>query len=227
MESLLSVRLPSMASMQRESTSPIHFNPPSTTTESEQTPKPKLSIPGTGRLDVMSESGKRKKKGTRRGTLDATAKMILKRWMFSEQHFSHPYPTEEEKEDLAAEAGIDVKQLSNWFTNARKRLWQPVLRESGVEVKDFLSTGRGGPRGAKLQLPPNIHALVGKFSPPSSPKLFHESNRGRKRSHAYSFHESEEEDEEDDDEFLELKSDEEIRAAESLLHLHIQCQTVC
>lgn len=225
MESLLSVRLPPIASMQHhELSSPIHPNVASPSNEAEHTPKPKLSIPGTGRLDVISESGKRKKKGTRRGTLDATAKMILKRWMFSEQHFSHPYPTEEEKEDLAAEAGIDVKQLSNWFTNARKRLWQPVLRESGVEVKDFLSTGRGGPRGAKLQLPPNIHALVGKFSPPSSPKLF--QHRGRKRSHAYSFHDSDQE-EEDDEEFLELKSDEEIRAAESLLHLHIQCQTVC
>nr|CCA20886.1 conserved hypothetical protein [Albugo laibachii Nc14] len=93
-----------------------------------------------------------KKKGTRRGTLNARAKNILKAWMFSPEHFIHPYPNEEEKEKLANETGIDMKQLSNWFTNARKRLWQPVLRQSGVEVKRFLSTGRGGPRGGNPSL---------------------------------------------------------------------------
>ncbi|KAG7385263.1 hypothetical protein PHYBOEH_009106 [Phytophthora boehmeriae] len=115
----------------------------------------------------------RRKKGTRRGTLHPEAKNVLKAWMFSPEHFAHPYPSEEEKEELANEAGIEVKQLSNWFTNARKRLWQPVLRQSGVEVKNFLSTGRGGPRGNKLDVPPNLHQLVSQSpvqSPPSSPR---------------------------------------------------------
>lgn len=118
----------------------------------------------------------RRKKGTRRGTLHPEAKNVLKAWMFSPEHFAHPYPSEEEKEELANEAGIEVKQLSNWFTNARKRLWQPVLRQSGVEVKNFLSTGRGGPRGNKLDVPPNLHQLVSP-SPAPSP-----SNSPQKRS---------------------------------------------
>ncbi|KAK1943099.1 Homeobox protein Meis3 [Phytophthora citrophthora] len=115
----------------------------------------------------------RRKKGTRRGTLHPEAKNVLKAWMFSPEHFAHPYPSEEEKEELANEAGIEVKQLSNWFTNARKRLWQPVLRQSGVEVKNFLSTGRGGPRGNKLEVPANLHQLVSTSpvpSPSSSPR---------------------------------------------------------
>lgn len=115
------------------------------------------------------EELKRRKKGTRRGTLNPEAKNVLKAWMFSPEHFAHPYPSEEEKEELASEAGIEVKQLSNWFTNARKRLWQPVLRQSGVEVKNFLSTGRGGPRGNKLDVPTNLQHLV-PVSPPSSPE---------------------------------------------------------
>lgn len=108
----------------------------------------------------------RRKRGTRRGTLNPEAKSVLKAWMFSPEHFAHPYPSEEEKEELATEAGIEVKQLSNWFTNARKRLWQPVLRQSGVEVKNFLSTGRGGPRGSKLDVLPTLVPL----SPPLSPR---------------------------------------------------------
>lgn len=120
---------------------------------------------------------KRRKKGTRRGTLNPEAKNVLKAWMFSPEHFAHPYPSEEEKEELASEAGIEVKQLSNWFTNARKRLWQPVLRQSGVEVKNFLSTGRGGPRGNKLDVPPNLQYLVSQnATPPSSPARSEESN---------------------------------------------------
>ncbi|DAZ93104.1 TPA: hypothetical protein N0F65_006856 [Lagenidium giganteum] len=119
---------------------------------------------------VSASSLKNRKKGTRRGTLNPEAKNVLKAWMFSPEHFAHPYPSEEEKEELACEAGIEVKQLSNWFTNARKRLWQPVLRQSGVEVKNFLSTGRGGPRGNKLDVPPNLQHLVApKDSPPQSP----------------------------------------------------------
>ncbi|CAH0478531.1 unnamed protein product [Peronospora belbahrii] len=122
---------------------------------------------------VEKNLSSRRKKGTRRGTLHPEAKNVLKAWMFSPEHFAHPYPSEEEKEELAQEAGIEVKQLSNWFTNARKRLWQPVLRQSGVEVKNFLSTGRGGPRGNKLDVPANLHELVVPSpvpSPPSSPR---------------------------------------------------------
>ncbi|OWZ07184.1 Homebox and aldo/keto reductase [Phytophthora megakarya] len=122
---------------------------------------------------TVKTATQRRKKGTRRGTLHPEAKNVLKAWMFSPEHFAHPYPSEEEKEELANEAGIEVKQLSNWFTNARKRLWQPVLRQSGVEVKNFLSTGRGGPRGNKLEVPANLHQLVTPSpvpSPPSSPR---------------------------------------------------------
>lgn len=110
--------------------------------------------------DKPERRGTARKKGTRRGTLHPEAKSVLKAWMFSPAHFAHPYPSEDEKEQLAREAGIEVKQLSNWFTNARKRLWQPVLRQSGVEVKNFLSTGRGGPRGSKLEMPPHLQQLV-------------------------------------------------------------------
>lgn len=133
--------------------------------------------PPTKREGESAAAAARRKKGTRRGTLHPEAKNVLKAWMFSPEHFAHPYPSEEEKEELASEAGIEVKQLSNWFTNARKRLWQPVLRQSGVEVKNFLSTGRGGPRGNKLEVPANLQQLVASSlaaataddSPPSSP----------------------------------------------------------
>lgn len=39
-----------------------------------------------------------------------------------------PTPNEDEKQQLAIDNGITVSQVTNWFTNARKRLWQPIVR---------------------------------------------------------------------------------------------------
>ena len=43
----------------------------------------------------------------------------------SPEHIAHPYPTEQEKSQIMAETGIELKQLTNWFVNNRKRYWKP------------------------------------------------------------------------------------------------------
>ena len=53
----------------------------------------------------------------------------LKNWMLSPDHIDHPYPTEEEKADIMRHCGIEMKQLTNWFVNNRKRIWKPKLEE--------------------------------------------------------------------------------------------------
>ncbi|OQR81908.1 hypothetical protein THRCLA_11300, partial [Thraustotheca clavata] len=53
---------------------------------------------------------------------------ILKTWMLSPDHVKHPYPTDEDKKMLLEKTGINMKQLTNWFTNARKRIWKPMMR---------------------------------------------------------------------------------------------------
>lgn len=49
----------------------------------------------------------------------------LKAWMMSPEHVAHPYPTEQEKAQIMAATGIELKQLTNWFVNNRKRYWKP------------------------------------------------------------------------------------------------------
>ena len=49
----------------------------------------------------------------------------LKNWMMSPDHIAHPYPTEQEKALIMEETGIELKQLTNWFVNNRKRYWKP------------------------------------------------------------------------------------------------------
>jgi hypothetical protein len=49
----------------------------------------------------------------------------LKAWMMSAEHIAHPYPTEQEKVEIMNDTGIELKQLTNWFVNNRKRYWKP------------------------------------------------------------------------------------------------------
>jgi 2-polyprenyl-3-methyl-5-hydroxy-6-metoxy-1,4-benzoquinol methylase len=49
----------------------------------------------------------------------------LKAWMMSAEHIAHPYPTDQEKAKIMADTGIELKQLTNWFVNNRKRFWKP------------------------------------------------------------------------------------------------------
>jgi hypothetical protein len=63
---------------------------------------------------------------------------VLKTWMLSPEHVDYPYPTDEEKVALAAQAGITLKQLSVWFTNARKRLWIPLRQMLGQPTPSYI-----------------------------------------------------------------------------------------
>jgi hypothetical protein len=48
--------------------------------------------------------------------------IVLKKWM--DQHKDHPYPAEEQKEELAQLTGLTVGQISNWYANHRRRTRQ-------------------------------------------------------------------------------------------------------
>ncbi|KAK8529958.1 hypothetical protein V6N12_060721 [Hibiscus sabdariffa] len=52
---------------------------------------------------------------------------ILRAWLF--EHFLHPYPKDSEKIMLARQTGLTKSQVSNWFINARVRLWKPMVEE--------------------------------------------------------------------------------------------------
>ncbi|KAF7102735.1 hypothetical protein CFC21_103816 [Triticum aestivum] len=65
---------------------------------------------------------------------------VLKAWMF--ENFLRPYPKDHEKDMLAARSGLSRSQVSNWFINARVRLWKPMIEEMYEELKR--SSGRSG-----------------------------------------------------------------------------------
>lgn len=71
-------------------------------------------------------SNEKAKKSRRRTTsLPSNTVEYLKSWMMSPEHIAHPYPTEQEKLQIMNDTGIELKQLTNWFVNNRKRYWKP------------------------------------------------------------------------------------------------------
>ncbi|GER41852.1 BEL1-like homeodomain 1 family protein [Striga asiatica] len=68
---------------------------------------------------------------------------VLRAWLF--EHFLHPYPKDSDKLILAKQTGLTRSQVSNWFINARVRLWKPMVEEMYVEeMKDHEKNGSVG-----------------------------------------------------------------------------------
>lgn len=54
----------------------------------------------------------------------------------SPEHINHPYPTEQEKAQMVADTGIELKRLNNWFVNNRIRYWKPRMEELQRQKRD-------------------------------------------------------------------------------------------
>uniref|UniRef100_A0A1J3DFZ1 BEL1-like homeodomain protein 1 n=1 Tax=Noccaea caerulescens TaxID=107243 RepID=A0A1J3DFZ1_NOCCA len=63
--------------------------------------------------------------------LPERAVSVLRAWLF--EHFLHPYPKDSDKHMLAKQTGLTRSQVSNWFINARVRLWKPMVEEMYME----------------------------------------------------------------------------------------------
>jgi len=91
--------------------------------------------------DEEGVGGKPRNKSRRELPTGAVA--TLKAWLLSPEHFTHPYPTPQDQVMLMQKTGIDKKQLKNWFTNARRRIWKPMLKKQ-LEQGKLATTGTVG-----------------------------------------------------------------------------------
>lgn len=95
---------------------------------------------GSGDGTEEDEDGT-KKNQKKRGIFPKVATNILRAWLF--QHLTHPYPSEDQKKQLAQDTGLTILQVNNWFINARRRIVQPMIDQSNRAVPHF-----PGPAGA-------------------------------------------------------------------------------
>lgn len=57
------------------------------------------------------------------------ATQVLKAWILSSTNFIHPYPSPQQVKQLSLLTGLSPKQLKNWFTNSRRRIWKPIMKK--------------------------------------------------------------------------------------------------
>ncbi|KAJ4978276.1 hypothetical protein NE237_009056 [Protea cynaroides] len=76
---------------------------------------------------------------------------VLRAWLF--EHFLHPYPKDSDKHMLAKQTGLTRSQVSNWFINARVRLWKPMVEEMYMEeLKEHEQNGGSEEKTSKSEL---------------------------------------------------------------------------
>ncbi|KAJ4949206.1 hypothetical protein JOQ06_020724 [Pogonophryne albipinna] len=68
-----------------------------------------MASPSTGDDD---DPDKEKKRNKKRGIFPKVATNIMRAWLF--QHLTHPYPSEEQKKQLAQDTGLTILQVNNW-----------------------------------------------------------------------------------------------------------------
>ncbi|KAF8406480.1 hypothetical protein HHK36_008568 [Tetracentron sinense] len=98
-------------------------------------------------LGMMQQHAWRPQRG-----LPESSVSILRAWLF--EHFLHPYPKDSDKIMLARQTGLSRSQVSNWFINARVRLWKPMVEEmykeeTGDIEMDSNSSSENAPKEAK------------------------------------------------------------------------------
>ncbi|XP_049379460.1 BEL1-like homeodomain protein 3 [Solanum stenotomum] len=112
-------------------------------------------------LGMMQTNAWRPQRG-----LPERAVSVLRAWLF--EHFLHPYPKDSDKIMLAKQTGLTRSQVSNWFINARVRLWKPMVEEMYMEeVKK---------NNQEQNIEPNNNEIVGSKSSVPQEKLPISSN---------------------------------------------------
>lgn len=86
----------------------------------------------------MSGDNKQRK---RRGNLPKETTDKLRAWFVA--HLQHPYPSEDEKQELMRQTGLQLNQISNWFINARRRQLPTMINNARAE-SNAMTSAHGG-----------------------------------------------------------------------------------
>ncbi|XP_043698505.1 BEL1-like homeodomain protein 9 [Telopea speciosissima] len=115
--------------------------------------------------------------------LPERAVAVLRAWLFD--HFLHPYPTDTDKQMLAKQTGLSRSQVSNWFINARVRLWKPMVEEIHMlETRQAQKASEAEDQNSNktVDQPPQSNPLPSNKTPQTSTATLNTQNPPTKRS---------------------------------------------
>ncbi|KAG5924361.1 hypothetical protein E4U42_004653 [Claviceps africana] len=91
---------------------------------------------------IDTGTGGDSKQRKRRGNLPKETTDLLRSWFVA--HLQHPYPTEDEKQELMRQTGLQMNQISNWFINARRRQLPTMINNARAESDVMTARSHGG-----------------------------------------------------------------------------------
>ncbi|KAL4938595.1 hypothetical protein BDV06DRAFT_231647 [Aspergillus oleicola] len=105
------------------------------------------------RNDPSVDKSSTKAKGCRRLSKDAVT--VLRTWLNRHRHY--PYPTQEEREQLHRETGLSNAQISNWFSNTRRR---KLAKRASVAQTNAVDISQQTPLERWKNSPPQCEAAA-------------------------------------------------------------------
>lgn len=132
-----------------------------------------LQGPGIGKSgDALSAARRRK--------LKPQARRCLEDWF--QGHLDSPYPNDAEKHTLAAQCGLDVQQVNNFFGNKRMRMKRKMMALHPGQVAASVASPKGPPKdGAPSVLAPQSkweNVVLSKLESPVARQALGVENRG-------------------------------------------------
>ncbi|KFA67407.1 hypothetical protein S40285_00213 [Stachybotrys chlorohalonatus IBT 40285] len=118
----------------------------------------------------MSLGGDTKQR-KRRGNLPKETTDKLRAWFLA--HLHHPYPSEDEKQELMRQTGLQMNQISNWFINARRRQLPAMINNARAE-SDAMNAHAGE---GKILVSPD-RALYGRENAKMDPRASNDIDSG-------------------------------------------------
>eukprot|EP00742_Colponemidia_sp_Colp-10_P006148 GILJ01006581.1.p1 GENE.GILJ01006581.1~~GILJ01006581.1.p1 ORF type:complete len:415 (-),score=61.66 GILJ01006581.1:555-1799(-) len=114
------------------------------------------------------------KRGRPRGSVSRDSTGILKEWL--KRHSNKPYPSKEEKRQLAKNCGMTEQQITTWFINARAKLKK--------DAKTGKTSGPAGAPSSRSSSPTHSASSTsqGPLPPPSHPTTTTTTSKGELQS---------------------------------------------
>ena len=148
---------PSSTSASSSSSSDCSLSPPASVSSSSSSSSSSSALSIRASAALLSCDGSQAVK-ERRSKLPLRAVYALR--SFFTAHVSHPYPTDEQKADLARQCGLTARQVTNWFTNTRRRFLVPFLsklaRAATVGSVTLAAAGQAGSRSTQPPVEPPL-----------------------------------------------------------------------
>ncbi|PIC18786.1 hypothetical protein B9Z55_024555 [Caenorhabditis nigoni] len=109
----------------------------------------KVSLRGEAATKILVLRRDIEQQGRKRRNFDKNTTDTLQNWFH--EHRQNPYPTDQEKAELAKQCNIKISQVNNWFGNQRIRSKQQALRCEEEEKKRLAAVAAEEARQKELE----------------------------------------------------------------------------